>query len=245
MTQKTFKQLREELNLSGVGRSGNMTYLDEASLSRIHQHIQDRNLGTITAHRKSNSPEENVAKNRQLESDIKAHGFGYHHIDGAFIEGHNTPDAHKVLERSYLVVGKQGDDGGKLKDFLKTHGEKYGQDSVIHKPHDSTQATLIGTKHDAWPGHGKEENLGDFHPNRAGEFHSILTKTGKKPGNNPLKKGRTDAAPKKTFAFESVDLGGVYEELGITEDIGSGFYGEYGKFIAKKREEAERNEAQK
>ena len=54
--------------------------------------------------------------------------------------------ARPVDEHSYLVIGKKGKDGGALKGFLKKHGEKYGQDSVLHKSHDSNEAHLHGAK---------------------------------------------------------------------------------------------------
>lgn len=219
---KTFKQLREEL--SGVGPDGQLVYLDEASLGRIYQHTQKRNIGVITAHRSENSPEDNHAANRSLESDIREHGFGFHHIDGHYTENKGTPHERHVQERSYLVVGKEGEDGGHLKNFLTTHGEKYGQETVLHKAHNESQAKLIGTKSGVgWIGKGEESSVGDYHPGRADEFHSVI-------------RSRRSNDQTKKFSFgESLAEGVEYEEIGITENLGQGFFGAWGKAVAEKK----------
>ena len=162
---------------------------NESSLSRVFAHTQNRNLGMMTAHRAGFTPEENVQRNRQLEHDIRNHGFGFTHVKGRYIENHGTPEARPVDEHSYLIHGKTGNDNGALKHFLMKHGEKYNQDSVLHKPHDSENAHLIGTSHGVFPGKGVEHPLGKWHPNRTGEFHSVMT-------------GRH--AHGRTFTFESI-----------------------------------------
>lgn len=161
-------------------------FLNEASLGRVHQHTQGRNIGMITAHRNEHTAQENKERNKNLEHDIRKHGYGFVKVKGRYIENHGTPQAKPVDEHSYLVVGKKGHDNGALKGFLKKHGEKYGQDSVLHKAHNESDAKLHGTREGGWPGKGKSESVGKWHPNRAGEFHSVM-------------KG-------KTFAFESVQF---------------------------------------
>jgi hypothetical protein len=163
------------------------TFINEASLSRVLSHTQDRNIGMITAHRGENTPEENAARNKELEGSIRKSGYGFIKVKGRYVEGHGTPEARHVDEHSYLVVGKKGDDNGHLLGFLKKHGEKYGQDSVLHKKHDEEHAALHGTKEGGFPGKGKTQSVGTFHPNRAGEFHTAM-------------KG------KRTFAFESIQF---------------------------------------
>jgi hypothetical protein len=166
------------------------------SLARIHQHVQNRNIGMITAHRGEYTAAENKQRNHALAADIKKHGFGYTHVRGRYIENHGTPEARSVDEHSFMVIGKKGHDNGHLESFLKKHGEKYGQDSVLHKPHDSTKAHLIGTKEGGFPGKDVKHELGEFHPNRSGEFHTVMTRGGgdHKPGQTP--------ANKRTFSFE-------------------------------------------
>lgn len=163
------------------------TLFNESSLARVQQHTQGRNIGMITAHRGENTAEENKSRNKELEGHIRKAGYGFVKVKGRYIENHGTEHAKAVDEHSYLVVGKKGDDKGHLKHFLKKHGEKYGQDSVLHKPHDSEHATLHGTKEGGWPGKDKEHAVGKFHANRTPEFHTAM-------------KG------KRSFAFESVEF---------------------------------------
>ena len=161
------------------------TIFNESSLSRVHAHTQGRNIGMITAHRGENSKEENEKRNGELEKKIRGAGYGFVKVKGRYIENHGTENARPVDEHSYLVVGNHGDDKGHLLHFLKKQGEHYGQDSILHKAHDEDNAKLHGTKEGGWPGKGETHDVGKFHPNRAGEFHTVM-------------KGS------RTFSFESI-----------------------------------------
>jgi hypothetical protein len=163
------------------------TLFNESSLGRVYQHTQGRNIGMITAHRGENSADENKSRNSELEGHIRKAGYGFVKVKGRYIENHGTDKAKAVDEHSYLVIGKKGDDKGQLKGFLKKHGQNYGQDSILHKSHDSEEASLHGTKEGGFPGKDKDHSVGKFHPNRASEFHTAM-------------KGG------KTFAFESVQF---------------------------------------
>jgi hypothetical protein len=160
------------------------SYLNEASLSRVLTHTQGRNIGMITAHRGENTAAENKALNSDLEGHIRKAGFGFLKVKGRYVENHGTPQARNVDEHSYLVIGKKGDDKGHLLHFLKAHGAQYKQDSILHKAHDEDNAALHGTKEGGFPGLGVKHDVGTWHPNRAGEFHTAM-------------KGS------RTFAFES------------------------------------------
>lgn len=149
-------------------------FLQEASLSRVHSHVQNRNIGMITAHRGENTAKENASRNKELEKSIRSAGYGFVKVKGRYIENHGTDKARAVDEDSYLVVGKKGDDKGHLLSFLKQHGQKYGQDSILHKSASDENAKLHGTREGGWPGMGKEHDVGKFHANRAGEFHTAM-----------------------------------------------------------------------
>jgi hypothetical protein len=153
---------------------GFKSFLNEASLNRVRQHVAGRNVGVITAYRGGLPKAENEARNTQLAADLRGHGFGFIKIKGRYIENYGSENANPVDEHSYLVVGKDGPDEGHLKGVLSKLGQQYEQDSVLHKSHDQDEAFLHGTKKDAWPGLGNAESVGQFHPNRAGEFHSLL-----------------------------------------------------------------------
>jgi hypothetical protein len=157
--------------------------INESSLSRVSRHIQGRNIGMISAQRIGFSEKENRERNRKLESDIRAAGHGFVHVKGRSMEGGIPTDEH-----SYLVVGTTGEDKGELKSFLIKHGHKYDQDAVFHKASNELHAFLHGLKPESNPPLGQTKDMGDFRPNRAGQYHSLMS--------GPHSKGRT-------FAFES------------------------------------------
>lgn len=162
----------------------------ESSLNRVWQHTQNRNIAMLTSQRGELSDEENKQRYGELKHAIRSAGYGYIHVQGAYTENKGTPQERKVKEHSFLVVGKKGDDSGALKGFAKQMGEKYGQESVLHKKFDEPHANLIGTSEKSeWLKKGQEQSVGEWHPNRAGEFHSIL---------------RNRHGHEKTFTFESV-----------------------------------------
>ena len=146
----------------------------EASFARVHQHTQERNIGMISASRGHLTAQENNQRHSQLKTDVKKAGYGYIGVKGRYVENHGKPDARNVDEKSLMVIGKKGHDGGQLLGHLKHLGQKYDQDSVLHKPHDSPTASLHGTNDTGYPGRDKQEHVGSWHPNRAGEFHSLL-----------------------------------------------------------------------
>jgi hypothetical protein len=121
----------------------------EASFTRVQQHTQNRSIGLISA-----SPD-NLAC---LKNDVRKAGSG-------FIEARN------VDETLLLVIGKMRDDGGQLLGHLKHLGEKYGQDWILHKPHNSEKVSLHET---GIPGKGEHIEIGSWHPNKIQEFHSFI-----------------------------------------------------------------------
>ena len=151
--------------------------LQEASLSRVMKHTQERPIAIITAFRGDFARKENDARNRKLMTDIRGAGYGAIKVQGKYVEGFGTPEARDGdgMEISYVVVGNQGDSSGNLKGFAKKVGKKYDQDSVLYKDAGDDQlAILIGTNGTAWPGMNKEVELGKWHPNRVPEFYSKM-----------------------------------------------------------------------
>lgn len=149
--------------------------LNESSLSRVYDHTKNSTIGIITAHRASNKPRDNEIANSNLHNDIRKAGFGLIHITGKYIENKGEENENPVTEKSFLVIGNDNDSGN-LKGFLKKHGEKYGQDSVLYKPHDSENATLIGTRDSDDLKKGEERDIGKWHPNRLGHYQSEIKK---------------------------------------------------------------------
>lgn len=170
--------------------------LQESTLSRLLSHTKNREVGILSANRSELPEDENKRNHEELRNAIRAHGFGYVPVNGKYVENIGTEHENPVSEKAFIVIGKDGDDGGKLKSFLLHHGEKYKQDSILHKPHHTEEAVLIGTNDNDYPGYGKLDPVGTFQPNRVGYFHSML------------KNGRTftfeeKAQPQKTFLNRS------------------------------------------
>lgn len=160
--------LKESI-LSTLSESANQ------SLSRVLFHTINSNIAVLTGHRGNLSVDENNRRNDELKQKIREAGYGYIRVKGNYTENKNTPDEKKVKEDSLLVIGKRGNDNGKLLSLAKQWGEEYDQDSILHKQYNSEQAFLHGTSHiNEWIPHGKSESVGKFHPNRMGEFYSTL-----------------------------------------------------------------------
>lgn len=119
--------------------------LDEAGLSRILTHINERNIGFVTAFRGGSAGvlSQNRARNRELQTEIRKAGFGFLKLTGSWPENEGTPEEEQVVEESFLVIGTDGDDKGQLRGFLKKAGAKYQQDAVIYKPWNTTTAYLM------------------------------------------------------------------------------------------------------
>lgn len=172
------------------GHSGEIELL-ESSFNRIHQHIRDRNIGFISAQRgvdHNASKAEQITQHRRnneahenLKKDLKKHGFGYVHVNGAYTENKGTPHEKEVKEKSFMVIGDKTDAGHKkLHDFMTKHGEKYEQDSVAIKKHNEKHASLVGTTHrdGAWIKHGEHHNIGEFKHGTESEFYSRMKNKG-------------------------------------------------------------------
>lgn len=163
--------------------------LNEINLGRLWQHTENKTIGIISAERDRSKnvgsplylePKANKANNKantaKLERAIRAAGFGYVRLKGHYIEDYGTEKAKKVTENSFLVISDK-DDNGKLKGFLKKMGRTISapspQDSVLYKEA-GKKAILIGTSRDAFPGLNREYVLGDWRPNRIGEFYTQM-----------------------------------------------------------------------
>jgi hypothetical protein len=156
-------------------------YLLEQSFSRLLNHTQNRNIGLISAARGDLSPAENNHRHAQLKDDLRKSNLGYVRVSGAYTENKGEPNERHVKEKSLLVIGKEGHDNGHLLGTLKNLGKKYGQDSILHKSHEQKTAQLHGTNDSPFPGKDKSVDVGEWHPNRAGEFHSLLKGKPSKP----------------------------------------------------------------
>jgi hypothetical protein len=148
--------------------------LHESSLARVFQHTKSRNIGMISASRGDLPASENNRRHNAMAADIRKAGYGFIKTQGHYVENFGKPNARSVKEKAFLVVGKKSDDKGGLLGHLKHLGQKYGQDSILHKSFDSDKAVLHGTNKTGFPGEGKTHYVGTWHPNRTGEFFSKM-----------------------------------------------------------------------
>lgn len=172
--------------------------LDESarrSLSRILTHMENGNVGIISASLKDRSPAENNRHTKDMEQSIKASGLAFFRRHGQY-EGPSGTEK----ERSFVVLGKKGDDHGQLLNLLKTLGKAHNQHSILHKAHNSNEAYLHFLQNDGTNKEGDTMSVGKFHPNHINPYgHTVLSKGGGKLGKTP--------ASHKTFAFEEITYG--------------------------------------
>ena len=136
--------------------------------------FRNRSVGIISACRGHLSPEENEARSASLENDLTSAGLHHVRANGTYIENFGKPNATPVKERSFITMNPtRGNDGGFVFDTLNKLGKKYDQDSVLHKPHNSESADLVGTNETGFPGLGKHEPVGHVSPGD-GEFYTEL-----------------------------------------------------------------------
>lgn len=133
-----------------------------------------RSVGIISACRGGLSYEENASRSESLYNDLKKAGHHIVRAQGSYTENYGKPDAKDVGETSFIAMHPhRGDDKGYLFDSLNKLGQKYDQDSILHKPHNSESADLVGTNESGYPGKGKREPQGSVKMEK-GEFFTKL-----------------------------------------------------------------------
>lgn len=185
--KKIIESIAEALQEVQFNQDTQQQYLDESSLSRIYNHTKGRALAIISADRTDrgvDTPKKNNIEKYKLIDDLKdvqkKSGYGFIHGRGGYVEGHGTPDAKDATgERSFVVVGPNHDDGGKFLEHVKKLGQKYGQESILHKPHDSEDASWHYTDPtDAR--FGQSQSLGKFHQDNKAMYYTTISGQKKK-----------------------------------------------------------------
>lgn len=159
-----------------------MNQLIEKNLSDLISNVEGKNVGIISAFRSAYDKKENLRRTKELQNDLNHAGLRFTKLTGHYIEGFGSKsEKAPKKEISFLVFADKNDDDKGLEQIMKELGEKYNQDSIIFKPFDSDSATLIGTsKHDedgnkiVFPGFKKEIELGEFKPDKMGDFYSRM-----------------------------------------------------------------------
>lgn len=163
--------------------------INETSLSRIYEHMNNHDIAILTAFRNQNSlckiknndpqdkvynKQENLERNRELFNDLKSNNYSITKAKGSYVENYgNNIEANKpVTENSYLVVNIK--DNPDFKNNIINLGIKYCQDSVLFKDKGNDEAYLIGTNNSQDIGYGKKYNIGKWHPKVKSEFFTGL-----------------------------------------------------------------------
>jgi hypothetical protein len=156
--------------------------LAEASFGRVYEHTKNSSLVILSAHRGDRDPNDpvrnktlNHAAHGELVDLVRQHGFGYTKVRGRTIENRDTPNERPVDEDFLMVTSSpQGHD--RLIAMAKHLGRHFGWDSVLYKPHDDDNAYLLGTNKRGFvdPPFGETKVLGKFHPNKVGDYISML-----------------------------------------------------------------------
>lgn len=152
--------------------------LHESSLSRVWQHMQEHDAGTITAFRYARdcgegekyTKFENLQRNKSLKAKLESKGYGVTVVKGSYIENYGSQNAIEVGEQVFLVVDIR--DSGKLEKDLRTLGEEFEQDSILFVPKGGKGGELIGTNHcpNGYPGYNKRLKLNKTIFGEDGEF---------------------------------------------------------------------------
>jgi hypothetical protein len=148
--------------------------LDESSLSRILNHIENHDIAMMTAFRgkcekcvdykkceqgKIFTKAENKQRNRQLQATLLQLGYGVTSVDGSYIENYGDESAKEVKEDSFFIVNNK-DKSGFDKKIIQL-GKIYCQDSVLIKPKGKS-AFLYGTNKADFPSLNKKTTVGNF-----------------------------------------------------------------------------------
>lgn len=187
-----FREFLEEEKRKELQESAEKKFLIEGGLSRILTHLENRNLGIITAFRGNFTLAENRRRNKDLENRIRTAGLGYYKADGHYIESYGQPGAMDVHEEVFIVMGAKVEileyraiinpeaDYGYLKGFLYKEGKRFDQDSVLVKEVGVPEAYLIGCKdfdekgEPVFPGDRREHKLGPWSPMKIGKFYTRM-----------------------------------------------------------------------
>lgn len=121
-----------------------------------------RAMGIISAHKTDYDDETSRHQHNLLHKDLQDHGFKVEPVDGVYKGG---------SERSWIAIHPhEGNDHNHTLNTLKSLGKKYGQESILHKAHNSDDAQLHFTNGSKDP----SINLGKLHMGGTGDNFSRL-----------------------------------------------------------------------
>lgn len=158
-------------------KSGNADAINEASLSRVWQHVVQHKTpswGIITGFRTANTKKENLTRNKQLGLDIRSMGLGFFKLEGHWSEcpdpDMNYEDCPKdqlvdAIEIAYFVPGITKEQLLKLTKKYDQDGSVYG--AAVRGLGDASDAKLLFKNGSVTP-------IGRFHPNAIKQAYSKI-----------------------------------------------------------------------
>jgi hypothetical protein len=170
--------------------------MEEANLSRLFKHMNDKSIGIISAYRLVYSRDDkefnklskdkdplalripkkvNTDNTNSLLSELRALGYGPTKLMGTYEEKNPvTGKVDTIKEVSFFVQSGSGDGGQKLRDDLKKLGKKYNQDSILYRGKGDTAGTeIVRLKSGAFGG-----VVGKWSP---GELSDMMSKLRNRP----------------------------------------------------------------
>ena len=143
-----------------------MTALQEASLSRVWQHVESaKPVALFSAFRGEYTREENVSRNKKLAADVRGLGYGYFFVDGYWIENEGTDLEAHVAEDTLFVIAPEGTDAEFVSHMVRLVAA-YDQESALIKTLDG--ANLYDQNGDI------VLNVGTLKPGAMGEIYTQL-----------------------------------------------------------------------
>lgn len=109
--------------------------INQASLSRVLNHMKKKAFCLITAFRGNLTREENLKRNKELAKYIINSHWGFFRVNGKFVQSDHE-DGKKIFaqEDSYFVVGPELNNEEAVEDFKSNMimlGRKFDQQSII------------------------------------------------------------------------------------------------------------------
>jgi hypothetical protein len=171
--------------------------LNESTLGRVWQFAENGKylFAILTAFRGEHSREENLERNKVLQSNIRKEGFGFFKLEGYWVENKGTENELDVVEDSFFISLPANTPNAqqKLVDFTLSQVKQFNQDGAVVKlnPIDNV-VSILGKD-------GGTFNIGSFSPQKIAQAYSKLKKEN------------------RTFVFESAQapkswINAVYEQ---------------------------------
>ena len=152
--------------------------LTEASLGRVLQHVQgkakSKRWGVVTAYRYGNTPIENKALNKDLETTLRARGYGFFKVEGHWQECQNKRVNYFDCPKDQLKDATEISFFVPQINIKELHeiGNRYGQDAVLYGGEETKGNGVLIYKN------GRVENVGKMHPDNMQQAYTKMRNTG-------------------------------------------------------------------